>query len=101
VTWRHEDAHARLLEEIADAKVAALRRIAGRLDELLEELASLRAGLDAAPPETRERLVNRFNETREQARLQRWFLEVQREAIGLLRHENLDEFYRVPAPIRD
>ena len=96
-----EDAHARLLEEIADAKVAALRRIAGRLDELLEELASLQAGLDAAPPEARERLVNRFNEAREQARLQRWFLEVQREAIGLLRHESLDEFYRVPAPIRD
>ena len=101
MTWRNEDAHARLLEEIADAKAAALRRIAGRLDELLEELASLQAGLDAAPHETRERLVNRFNETREQARLQRWFLEVQREAIGLLRHESLDEFYRVPAPIRD
>lgn len=101
MTRRAEDAHASLLEEIAEAKAAALRRIAERLDELLGELASLQAGLDAAPCEARESVVSRFNETREQARLQRWFLEVQREAIGLLRHESLDEFYRVPAPIRD
>jgi hypothetical protein len=101
VTTRVEDAHARLLEEIADAKAAALRRIAARLDELLCELASVQATLDVAPREARKRLVGRFNDAREQARLQRWFLEVQREAIGLLRHESLDDFYRVPAPIRD
>jgi hypothetical protein len=27
----------------------------------------------------------------------RWYLEVQREALGMRRHDVLDEFYEVPA----
>lgn len=95
-----EEAHERLLAEITAEKAAALRRIAGRLEELLAELDLLRMALEARSDE-RAPLVGRFNAAREQARLYRWFLEVQREALGLLRHEDLDAFYRVPAPIRD
>ncbi len=101
MTSRTEEAHERLLEEIAAEKAAALQRIARRLEELLAELAAVRVALDAGAAEGRAALVARFSAAREQARLYRWFLEVQREAIGLLRHESLDEFYRVPAPIRD
>ncbi|HET7295263.1 MAG TPA: hypothetical protein VFM88_22785 [Vicinamibacteria bacterium] len=97
---RTEEAYGRLLDEIASEKAAALRRIAGRLEAILAELDALREALAAAPAE-RLRLVVRFNEARDQARLHRWFLEVQREAVGLFRHDDLDAFYRVPAPIRD
>jgi hypothetical protein len=101
VSTRADTAHERLLDEIAEEKAAALRRIAGRLEQLLAELAAVQAALDVAPTDDRAALVSQFNAAREQARLYRWFLEVQREAMGLLRHESLDEFYSVPAPIRD
>lgn len=97
---RSEDAHARLLAEIAAEKVAALRRISARLEELLAELDGLQTVINERRGE-RGPLVARFNGVREQARLFRWFLEVQREALGLLRHDGLDEFYKVPAPMRD
>jgi hypothetical protein len=102
VSRHQERTHERLLDEIAEAKVVALRRIAGRLEDLLADLASVRLELDAAPRgEGRAALLSRFNAAREQARRHRWFLEVQREALGLLRHESLDVYYRVPAPMRD
>lgn len=31
----------------------------------------------------------------------RWYLEVQREALGLRRHHVLDELYPIPEPIRE
>ena len=98
---KRSEAHERLLDEIAEEKAAALHRIASRLEGLLAELASLREELEVGPGERRAALLSRFNAAQERARLYRWFLEVQREAIGLLRHEGLDDFYRVPAPIRD
>ncbi len=97
---RSEEAHERLLEEIAAEKAAALRRIAAMLEQRLGELEGLRRALDTGGGE-RAALVERFNAAREVARLYRWYLEVQREVIGLRGHELLDEFYRVPAPIRD
>ena len=37
---------------------------------------------------------------RAQARLYRWYLEVQRESLGLFNHRDLDVFYPLPAPLR-
>jgi hypothetical protein len=95
-----QGAYDRLLEEIASEKAAALRRIAASLEETLVALRLLKAEIDAGMGE-RAAKVAAFNAKREDARLYRWYLVVQREAIGLRRHEALDEFYSVPAPIRD
>ena len=95
-----EGAYDRVLEEIASEKAAAMRRIAGSLEETLDALRALKAEIDAGRGERAERIAA-FNAKREQARLYRWYLVVQREAIGLRRHEALDEYYSVPAPIRD
>jgi hypothetical protein len=100
VAQRSEEAHQRLLEEIAAEKAAVLRRVASGLEARLEELRRLLGAIGAGTGD-RAALVERFNEARNDARLRRWYLEVQRKAIGLRRHELLDELYSVPAPIRD
>jgi hypothetical protein len=44
----------------------------------------------------REREFAALRELRARALKYRWYLEVQREALGFLRHDGLDEFYKVP-----
>ena len=40
--------------------------------------------------------VAAYEALRKQARRYRWYLEVQREALGLVRHDDLDRFYPIP-----
>ncbi|MCG6923504.1 MAG: hypothetical protein LJF15_20805 [Acidobacteria bacterium] len=91
-----EDAHARVEEEFAREKAAALRRIGGRLEELISDLARhrrLAAGLEG---EALERARQGFRRVREEAVRYRWYLEVQREAVGVRSHRHLDEVYPMP-----
>jgi hypothetical protein len=74
--------------EIAEEKTAALARIAGRLQELIDQAQALRPA--AAPA---------YETVRQQARLYRWYLEVQREACGLSHHDDLDRRYPLPPPL--
>ena len=53
----------------------------------------VRSCLRAADPVIR---VAAARELRARALKYRWYLEVQREALGFLRHDGLDEFYKVP-----
>lgn len=85
--------------EILAEKAATLARIAGRLEALLQQLGELSAGLEALSVSERAQAIEAYGAVREQARLYRWYVEVQREALGLLRHEGLDELYPVPEPI--
>jgi hypothetical protein len=78
--------------EIAEEKAAALARIAGRLQQLIDEAASLRAEAAAGG----RRAIGAYDTVRRQAQLYRWYLQVQREAVGLSRHDDLDAFYPVP-----
>ena len=92
-----EDSYERIQCEIASEKVAALSRIAGTLQALIEELHRIAATLDPAADEA----ARRHREVREQALRYRWYLEVQREAMGLTRHEDLDRFYPIPGPLTE
>ena len=40
-----------------------------------------------------------FSRARAEALRHRWYLEVQREALGIRNHRRLDEFYPMPAPL--
>jgi hypothetical protein len=40
-----------------------------------------------------------YERLRARARQYRWYLEVQREALGLRHHGFLDRFYAVPGPL--
>jgi acyl-CoA reductase-like NAD-dependent aldehyde dehydrogenase len=90
------EALARIEEELVAERAAALRRIADRLAELIEELHDLRRA-SRAREAAGAPLVDQYRAVQRQARRYRWYLEVQREAIGLRRHEMLDELYPIPA----
>jgi hypothetical protein len=77
------DSYDRLLAELNEERVATLTRISRRLQSLIAEL---RATDD---PTEHKRL-------RAEARRYRWYLEVQREALGIRHHATLDEFYAIP-----
>jgi hypothetical protein len=91
------DRQERIERELARERGQALVRIAGMLEHLIEQLEALGAAWRAAPDEgLREELASRYRATRHEALRYRWYLEVQREALGLTRHAVLDEIYRVP-----
>jgi hypothetical protein len=83
-------------EEFVREKAAALRRIGGRLEELLSELAQYRWRAEVSEGEARERARGAFRRLREEAVRYRWYLEVQREAVGVRGHSRLDEIYPLP-----
>jgi CRP-like cAMP-binding protein len=88
--------HQSLLKELQEERAAALARISRRLERLIGQLHATRQQIAHGSDEDRERSVTAYRELREQAVKYRWYLEVQREAIGLRQHQRLDEFYRIP-----
>ncbi len=80
------DAQEAVLREIQSEKASTLARAARGLEQALAELAD-------APPERRDDALAEAAE-----RL--WCVVVQREAMGVLRHETLFEAYKVPWDVR-
>ena len=93
------DRHEQLLQELAAERVAALARISRTLEGLLDQLGHSRSELSALSGRDRLDARMRYRQLRERAVKYRWYLEVQREALGLRHHESIDRFYRVPGPI--
>jgi hypothetical protein len=91
-----ERKHTSLLKELQEERAAALMRISRRLERLIEQLHATREQIANAGEDDRARGVAAYRELHAQAVKYRWYLEVQREAIGLLNHQRLDEFYRIP-----
>ncbi|WNG35067.1 hypothetical protein F0U60_16645 [Archangium minus] len=85
--------------EIQSEKASALRRVASRLESLLVELTETEQALRGTSGPVRARLVERHKELRADAEKQRWYLIVQREAMGLRHHGDIYELYRLPAVV--
>jgi hypothetical protein len=68
----------------------------GTLNRKLHALRSRIPPLDA---DERARELSAYRELRRRAVRYRWYLEVQREALGLRDHHRLDEFYLVPGAL--
>lgn len=90
--------HDRLQRELTEERAAALRRISQTLESLIEQLQALRQRIGAHPSGLSPELAA-YRELRRRAVRYRWYLEVQREALGLRHHHRLDEFYAIPDPI--
>jgi hypothetical protein len=90
--------HTQLLKELQEERAAALARISRRLERLLAQLQATREQIARTREEDRARDIEAYRELRQQAVTYRWYLEVQREAIGLRHHQRLDEFYPIPPP---
>ena len=90
--------HQSLLKELQEERAAALARISRRLERLLDQLQATREQIARGRDEDRARDIAAYRELHKEAVKYRWYLEVQREAIGLRQHQHLDEFYRIPPP---
>jgi hypothetical protein len=91
--------HKSLLKELQEERAAALARISRRLERLLDQLQAMREQIATCRDEDRARNIAAYREVHQQAVKYRWYLEVQREAIGLRQHQHLDEFYRIPPEV--
>ena len=91
--------HGRLQRELTEERAAALRRISETLESLIEQLLQLRATIGDVHWSDRSPELARYRELRRRAVKYRWYLEVQREALGLRHHQRLDEFYAIPDPL--
>ena len=95
-----QSGHAHVLRELHEERAAALARIARRLETLLTGLRELRTQAEQTGEEERTGLRARYDVLREQALEYRWYLEVQRESIGIRSHALLDELYPVPGELK-
>jgi len=91
--------HDGLLRELQEERAAALARISRRLERLLDQLQATREQIARDRDEDRARNIAAYRELHKEAVKYRWYLEVQREAIGLRQHQHLDEFYRIPPEV--
>lgn len=73
--------------ELAKEKASALGAVGARLDKMIAELHTL-----AKRPDAR----TQYTALRERALHERWKLIVQREAMGLSGHEDVDRLYAIP-----
>ena len=85
--------------EIRKEKASALRRVAEKLEAQLSELGAIAEKAARAKAEERERLVAAHRTLRAEAEKQRWYLVVQREAMGLSRHDDVDRLHPLPPPL--
>ena len=88
-----------LAEEIARERAAALARIGGLLQGLLDELSRLRDAAAAAAGAELAGLLREHAAVREMALRYRWYLVVQREANGLHDQGEVERLYPVPPPL--
>jgi hypothetical protein len=93
--------HDQLLRELNEERAAALTRISRTLESLIGQLVAARERLGRAVGEGRTAQLAAYRELRRQAHTYRWYLEVQREALGFRQHRLLDDFYVIPGPIEE
>ncbi len=89
---------AKFQEEVEGEKASALARVADGLTRCLFELTVLHQKLATDEIDALQ-AAREFNALRERAFELRWFLEVQRDALGLHHHEDLYRAYPIPDPI--
>jgi hypothetical protein len=88
--------HNGLVSELHHDRAAALGRIGGTLESLIEDLKTLRRQMHRMSLAERGAAAARYDSLHEKARTYRWYLEVQREALGLTRHDIIDQLYALP-----
>ena len=116
---RKNDQQDNLLEELLREKAAVLSRAGMAVDEAIEQLMRMDREIEvkisllnsfnwndhASEILQKKQLIceeinlsiDQFNAIRQKAQLQYYYLIVTREALGLRRHEMIQEIYRIPA----
>ena len=116
---RKNDQQDNLLEELLREKAAVLSRVGMAVDDAIERLMSIDREIEvkisllntfcwnnhASEMLQKKQMVceeinlsiDQFNAIRQKAELQYYYLIVTREALGLRRHEMIQDIYRIPA----
>jgi hypothetical protein len=98
--WPGQGAYANTEKELQRERASALMRIASQLESLLQRAGAQRAALAATTGLARQRAVGEHQRLCREACRWRWYLEVQREALGLTRHDALDALYPMPEAVK-
>lgn len=85
--------------ELLKERASALRAVGERIEKLLAALTILETALATRTGADRLPLLKEHRALRAQADAERWKLIVQREAMGLSRHDEVDRVYPLPQPI--
>lgn len=85
--------------ELDREKAGGLRRVGERLERLISELRALEQSLTGLGGERRATALCRHAQLRAEALRQRHDMHVQREAMGLRQHGDLDALYPIPAAL--
>ncbi len=93
----HGEGLRRIEKEIIAEKAATLGRAGERLEQALQETVVLGARYDAArDPADRERLGREYEQARTRAADARLALLIQREAVGMRNHRDVDRQFPEP-----
>lgn len=86
--------------ELNREKASGLGRTGRRLEEAIAACQALAKRLSSETrPAARREVLDEYRAHRERALQLRWELEVQREAMGLRRHTDLEHFFPIPGPL--
>ncbi len=95
-----EQALGAVQKEVLAEKASAMGRVGERLEKFLDELQLLELALVGTRGEQRTPLISAHAEARKQAEQFLWYLVVQREALGLRSHTDLEQVYPIPPAIK-
>lgn len=87
--------------ELDKERAGALGRTGRLLELALERCQALLLLLRDATGRERRRLVAEYREARAEAEQRRWYLVIQREALGLKRHDDVERLYPTPPIVRE
>ena len=86
--------------EMLREKASGLQAVGRKLEEVLLKLQRIETALPKLPPGERALQVLEHGRLYEESEQLRWKMVVQREAMGLSRHDDVDRMYPRPARIK-
>lgn len=97
-----EQALGQIQQEVKKEQASSLGRVAARLEAFLAELVEVEKVLGGLTGPARAPLLHQHAVLRQEAQTFRWYLQVQREALGIHRgQDNLSETYPIPRAITE
>ena len=86
--------------QIRQEKASALRRVGDKLEKLIGQMTQLQGVLPTLTGARREKKVAEYQQLWADADYQRWCLIIQREAMGLFDHAEVDLMYPIPPKVK-
>jgi hypothetical protein len=93
---------AAMSAELNRERASALGNTGRKLEDAIAACAAIAKELETCKPGAlRSSLLEEYETNRKQAVTQRWNLEVQREAMGVRKHTDLDTFFPMPKKLTE